>query len=137
MDEPLKLTLLLPKIPNIEMLAIEGIERLCAYREIDTDTIDEAKILVGEAVINALEHAKGDPKETRVEFNITDDNIVIYVRDYGRGFDADKVPVPRIEEKISAKNKRGWGLQLMRSLADDFSIESGPEGTTITMYLNL
>ncbi|MGM0588743.1 MAG: ATP-binding protein [Bacteroidota bacterium] len=137
MDQPLKLTMTLPMIPKVELLAIDGIQHLCKYKNIDADRVDEAKILVGEAVINALEHADSSRQETKVDFTITDEKIVISVRDYGRGFDADKVPVPKIEQKIGAKNKRGWGLQLMRSLSDDFTIDSGPDGTTITIYLNL
>jgi serine/threonine-protein kinase RsbW len=137
MEEPLTLTMTLPMIPKVEILAIEGIQHLCRHKEIDADRVDEAKILVGEAVINAIEHADSARQETKVTFTVTDEKIVIAVRDYGRGFDAEKVPVPKIEEKMGAKNKRGWGLQLMRSLSDDFNIESGPDGTTITIYLNL
>ncbi|MFC1527065.1 ATP-binding protein [Candidatus Latescibacterota bacterium] len=29
--------------------------------------------------------------------------------------------------------KRGWGLELMGQFMDDVRIESGPEGTTLTM----
>jgi anti-sigma regulatory factor (Ser/Thr protein kinase) len=132
--------LLLPRIPDIELVAIDGIERLCKYHNIASNRIDEAKILVSEVVINAMEHGhtdEEDQEETEVNFKVDAQHIHISVRDYGPGFDVEEVPVPDIDKKMHAENKRGWGLQLMRSLADDMSIDSGPEGTTITLVMKV
>ena len=45
----------------------------------------------------------------------------------------EKTKIPEIAKKLHSDRKRGWGLQLMRELMDDVQIESGDEGTVITM----
>jgi anti-sigma regulatory factor (Ser/Thr protein kinase) len=43
------------------------------------------------------------------------------------------VQQPRIEEKLRAKRKRGWGLELMRHLMDEVEISSRPGFTQVRM----
>ena len=60
----------------------------------------------------------------QVEFTMTRDELTVFVRDFGKGFDPNAVRRPTIGEKLTSKEKRGWGLHLMKSLSDDFRIES-------------
>lgn len=139
MKEPVKMTIILPQIPDIEIVAIKGMEHLASHLGIsEEEKISEARILVAEAIINALEHA-GDtnPDEVRIEFTMTKEKLVIFVEDHGKGFEPEKVADPNILTKIDSPDKRGWGLKLMKSMSDDFLIESGPTGTKITMIKNL
>lgn len=133
MKEPLTLKVALPKIPDIELVALEGLDRLARHMGIPDEKIGEAKIAVTEAIINAFEHAGEQNQVVRVEFTLTSKELVIFVRDYGKGFEPGSVEDPDIEKKISAESKRGWGLKLMKSLADGFQIESGSRGTKITI----
>jgi anti-sigma regulatory factor (Ser/Thr protein kinase) len=123
----------LPKIPDIELVALEGLDRLARYLGIEESKIGEARILVTEAVINALEHSGPRAPSVKVEFTMTRDELTIFVRDEGEGFDPSAVPSPDIRKKIGGGSKRGWGLKLMESLSDDFRIESSDTGTRITI----
>jgi anti-sigma regulatory factor (Ser/Thr protein kinase) len=133
MANAVSLKVSLPKIPDIELVAIEGLDRLARHLGIAEGKIGEAKIIVTEAVINALEHAGDKSPGVRVEFTMTTKELVIFVRDYGDGFVPASVPDPDITAKLGDKNKRGWGLKLMKSLSDDFRIESDKGGTRITI----
>lgn len=137
MNTPVTLIITLPRIPDIELVALEGLERLARHLGIDESKIGEARIIVTEAIINALEHAGTDHPAVRVEFSMTAKELTIFVRDYGKGFDPKAVEQPDIKKKLTSTNKRGWGLKLMESLSDDFHIESGDTGTTITIIKNL
>ena len=132
-DGAVSLTMTLPPVPEIELVAIEGLNRLARHIGVEEVKIGDARILVAEAVINALEHAGGSGAGVTVEFALTSKELVIHVRDYGSGFDPTKVEDPTIESRIGSARKRGWGLKLMRSLSDEFHVESGPQGTTITI----
>jgi anti-sigma regulatory factor (Ser/Thr protein kinase) len=95
--------------------------------------VGEARILVAESVVNALEHSGDDNPTVRLEFTLTTKELVIFVRDYGKGFEPSTVEDPDISTKLGSKSKRGWGLKLMKSLSDGFHIESGKTGTRITI----
>ena len=57
MKESIKLKIELPKIPDIELVALEGLQRMATHLGVSEEKIGEAKILVTEAIINGLEHA--------------------------------------------------------------------------------
>ncbi len=133
MQEPVTLKIELPKVPDIELVAIEGLERLSRHMGISEEKSGEAKILVTEAIINGLEHSGTDKPRVTVEFTMTTKELVIFVRDYGKGFEPGSVEDPDIQTKLKSKDKRGWGLKVMKSMSDDFQIESGPTGTKIVL----
>jgi serine/threonine-protein kinase RsbW len=133
MHDPVSLKIELPKIPDIELVAVEGLDRLGRFWGISDEKIGEARILVTEAITNAFEHGGDANPRVDVEFTMTIKELVIFIRDYGRGFEPSGISEPDIDTKIRSKNKRGWGIKLMKSMSDDFHIESNHTGTRITI----
>ena len=131
------LKMFLPKIPSAELVAIQALDQMANYFGIPSETMGEAKIMVTEAVINALEHSGDGNRQVRVEFKMSKEKLIIFVRDYGTGFNPASIQEPDIKDKLHSRNKRGWGMKLMKNMADDFIVESKPTGTKITLTKNL
>ncbi len=133
MNNAVTMRMALPKIPDIELVALEGLERLARHLGISGEKIGEAKILVTEALINAMEHTGDAHPLVRVEFTMTPRELTIFVRDYGEGFEPSSVEDPETTTRTGGMKKRGWGLKLMQTLSDGFRIRSGKTGTRITI----
>jgi anti-sigma regulatory factor (Ser/Thr protein kinase) len=137
MDNNMKLAIQLPKVPDIELVAIEGLQIMGGHMGIAEEKLGEARVLVTEAIINGLEHSGPETPYVDVEFLMTKEKLTILVTDFGKGFEPEVVEEPEIEKKMGTDNKRGWGLKLMKSMSDDFIIESSPNGTKITIIKHL
>ncbi|HVS15599.1 MAG TPA: ATP-binding protein [Thermoanaerobaculia bacterium] len=124
--------------PDMELVACE---KACAVAELvdmSPDRVDEVRMAVVEAVINAIEHSGAD--DDRLHLNIAvlgegdePQTLCITVQDHGVGFDLKNLVQPRIEEKITANSKRGWGLQIIEGLMDSVRVESSALGTAVIM----
>ena len=122
----------LPVLPDMELSATKTAEIVAKHMELSEEKSAEISMALIEACINAFEHSESN-KQIEIHFRIKGDELEIQVTDKGKGFDESKVKIPKIEEKIGADHKRGWGLQLIKELMDTVEFESSSEGTTVTM----
>jgi serine/threonine-protein kinase RsbW len=131
-----KVTLALPMVPEVEIEASKTATAIAESMRMSPDRIDEVRMAVVEACINALEHSRSSA-EVLVTFEVLGgrdpEKLRITVRDTGVGFSPEDVVKPTIQEKLKAPRKRGWGLEIIRGLMDEFEIHSGTEGTTVVM----
>jgi serine/threonine-protein kinase RsbW len=132
-----EVTLALPMVPEIELEAGKTATAVAESMNMSPDRIGEVQMAVVEACINAIEHSQARDREVYVTFEVLGDKdpekLRITVRDTGVGFASDLMDEPRIEDKLKARRKRGWGLKIIRGLMDEVEIHSGAEGTIVVM----
>jgi len=131
--------LTLPLAPDMEIAASKTATALAELMSMSPDRIDEVRMAVVEACINAIEHSHAADSKVHLTFEVLGDSsavprlLRITVSDSGVGFSPQGVEEPNIEQKLNAKRKRGWGLKIIRGLMDDVEIDSGAAGTSIVM----
>ncbi|MBK9964549.1 MAG: ATP-binding protein [Holophagales bacterium] len=142
--EPREIHLTIPVAPEMEIAATAQVAALGEWMELGRDKIDEVKMAVVEACINAFEHSGTLDHKVELKFRVATEGetgdaggartfLEVDVLDNGHGFDPARVSAPQIGEKLRAPHKRGWGLRIIRSLMDDVRIVSGERGTMIVM----
>ncbi len=125
--------LTLPITPEMEVSASQTASSVANAIGLDADKADEVRIAVVEACINVIEHAEATDGQVHLRFLVKPKYLQVEVKDHGVGFAPDEVVEARIEDKIHASRKRGWGLQIIRGLMDDVSVRSDGAGTTVIM----
>ena len=136
-----EVTLTLDLVPDME---IEACDKACAIAELfgmGADRVDEVRMAIIEACINAIEHSGATDAKLLVDIAVlgsdSPNELRITVTDHGVGFDREKLVEPKIEEKLGANRKRGWGLQIIEGLMDDVSVLSSGSGTSVVMTKNI
>lgn len=131
--------LTLPMAPDMEIAASKTATAMAELMSMSPDKIDEVRMAVVEACINAIEHSRAEDRKVHLTFEVLGNvasepqTLRITVRDAGVGFAPERVEEPTIEEKLTADRKRGWGLKIIRGLMDRVEIDSGVSGTSIVM----
>ena len=121
--------------PEMELIACEKASAVARSMGMSQDKIDEVKLAVIEACLNALEHSKAQHREFEITFSVLGrkepEALQITVRDSGVGF--QQQPSARGAKEKVKLHKRGWGLSIIEGLMDEVHIESGAGGTTVVM----
>ena len=68
-----------------------------------------------------------------ITFHVDKKKMVVEIMDRGKGFVKKDVETPDIAKKIHAEYKRGWGMQLIESLMDEVDVQSGEDGTVVSL----
>ena len=119
----------IPMQPDMEVIATSVAESIGTFIGLDHNKVDEIKIAVVEACINAFEHSKSADRRISVSFSMDEKGLMKSINDGGDGFDMDDA-MPKIAEKRSEGiGDRGWGLTLIHELMDEVSIDSTDNGT--------
>ena len=145
-----EVTLTLPMAADMEVMASKTATAVAESVHMSPDKIDEVRLAVVEACINAFEHSRASNRVLFLSFAVLTspldghaagnggdstepETLEIRVRDEGVGFSPLGVETPRLADKLKAERKRGWGLQIIQGLMDHVEIESGAGGTTVVM----
>jgi anti-sigma regulatory factor (Ser/Thr protein kinase) len=132
-----EVNLTLPMLPDMEIAASKTATAMAEFMEMSSDKIDEVRMAVVEACINSFEHSAAADSKVYVTFVVRGgdeaERLEITIRDKGVGFEPNAVEEPKIEEKLKATRKRGWGLKIIDGLMDEVEIRSDATGTAIVM----
>ena len=88
---------------------------------------------VREATVNAVLHGNAcyPDKKVELEFERTENDLVITIRDQGKGLDENKIPNPLEPDNLLKTS--GRGIFLIRSFMDDVQITPSQSGTEIKL----
>ena len=133
-----EVTLTLPMSSDMEVQASQSASALARSIAMSPEKVDEVRLAVVEACINAFEHSHADDGRVDITFSVLGHNdepqvLEIRVHDSGVGFAPETIADPSIADKLKSNRKRGWGLKIIRGLMDEVEIDSGGHGTTVVM----
>ena len=108
--------------------AEETAGRMAAEAGFDDEEIMKISMAVREAAVNAVLHGNAyDPnKKVTLAFERTPDDLVIIIRDQGKGLEASKIPDPLAPENLLKTS--GRGIFLIRSFMDVVEIHPSHDG---------
>jgi len=111
----------------------ETATRIAAEAGFEEDEVLKIAMAVREAAVNAVLHGNAyDPgKKVTVNFETTPDDLVITIRDQGKGLDPNSVPDPLAPENLLKTS--GRGIFLIRSFMDRVEIHPSDAGTEIKL----
>jgi serine/threonine-protein kinase RsbW len=107
--------------------------RIASESGFGEDEVMQIAMAVREAAVNAVLHGNAyDPdKKVELEFVRTKQDLVITIRDQGKGMDPAKIPDPLAPENLLKTS--GRGIFLIRSFMDDVKITPSQAGTEIKL----
>lgn len=121
----------------VRSLVVEAAE---SDTKLSRERVEDFKVAVSEATTNAIEaHARACRDESiRIRCTVTDDRLEFHVTDRGYGFYPDQIQVlPEPDDPSRLNYERGLGIYLMRILSDKVEIQSGPDGTEVSLAIDL
>jgi serine/threonine-protein kinase RsbW len=97
------------------------------------DEVMQISMAVREAAVNAVLHGNGyaPDKKVTLAFEHSGSDLVITIRDQGKGMDLSKIPNPLAPENLLKTS--GRGIFLMRSFMDVVEIRPSQTGTELKL----
>ncbi len=113
--------------------AEQAASRIASESGFAEDEVMQIAMAVREAAVNAVLHGNAyDPeKKVALEFERTSRDLVITIRDQGKGLDPSNIPDPLAPENLLKTS--GRGIFLIRSFMDDVEIHPSSTGTEIKL----
>ncbi len=130
-----------PSVPEMVDLVETVSSQVARHLGLDEDATHWINVALREAVVNAIEHGNraDGSKSVTVEFVMmpaeSPSELVLTVRDCGRGFDSQDLPDPLARENLAKGS--GRGIFFMRSLMDDVQFSRANGGTEVRMLKRL
>jgi serine/threonine-protein kinase RsbW len=104
---------------------------------LDSDQTNSLSLSFSEAVSNSILHGnKCDPnKKVKIKVELNSSNLIITIKDEGKGFDIESVPDPTKPENILKDS--GRGIHIMKSYLSDLRYNFTSDGTETILAIKL
>lgn len=104
---------------------------------LDSDQTNSLSLSFSEAASNSILHGnKCDPnKKVKIKVEINSSNLIITIKDEGKGFDIESVPDPTKPENILKDS--GRGIHIMKSYLSDLRYNFSSDGTETILTIKL
>jgi serine/threonine-protein kinase RsbW len=102
------------------------------------DRINDFRISVREALINAIKHGNQYDPDAYVNLSIYgyDKFIEVKIQDEGRGFEPGRLETPDLRKKINGQQKTGgWGFHVIQKLVSDWSLHRNEQGSVLCLRM--
>jgi len=122
--------MVIPMGTDTELIAAHTVEQVARRINFTPEAINQIKLALVEACINATEHSLSPDRKIYQRFRVEDDKLIVTVSSRG------VVPATVSGESgVSehGKSRRGWGLKLIRTLMDEVEFERVDDGTQLRM----
>lgn len=87
----------------------------------DLDRIEDIKLVISEALNNAVIHSDLEDSEVDIVFDYREPKFSIEVKDNGKGFHTSSYEAPSLEGEQCS----GYGIYIMQTLSDSVEVISG------------
>jgi serine/threonine-protein kinase RsbW len=103
---------------------------------LDGSAVYAVQLAVDEACTNIIEHAYGGEDKGNIDLStdVTESAFTIILRDHGKPFNPDLIPMPKTNLPLDEIQPRGLGLYLMRRMMDEVQFQfSSDQGNILRM----
>lgn len=129
-----EVSLTIPMDHDMELVAAKTGSVLAELNHFNEEQIEEIQYAIIETCINAFEHSQSEDRKVYIIYIRRADELECKITDHGVGFTPEDKhnSISKRQEIRSEMRKRGWGLEITETLMDEFYIESGENGTTVS-----
>lgn len=135
------LELRVPSELGNEKFAMEFAEDVALEMGLPQDKIENLKIAVSEACLNAIEHGNKQKASMKVmiDFTLDESQLEINVQDQGGSFVPESIGEPNLKERIESHDdkKRGWGMFMIKNMVDEMEYLDMEGGTHLRMIIKV
>jgi serine/threonine-protein kinase RsbW len=127
-----------PAKPEFLVLARLALVGIAQVQSVDQEVLADLKLAVTEACANVVRHAyqEHDPTpDVTVTIELSTSSISVRVDDTGIGFAPPTGDDP-LDHNMLTRNADGMGLSIIRAVAEDVRISSGPDGRGTSVVLS-
>jgi len=123
--------IVIPMGADNELIGARAVEQIARRLNFHPEAINQIKTALVEACINASEHSLSPERKIYQRFRVENDKLVVTVA--SRGVTPEGSVGENGAAETSIKNRRGWGLKLIRTLMDEVEFEHVDDGTRLRM----